>query len=359
MMAMASVTIDTSALRHNLSKVREYAPQAKVMAVVKANAYGHGLNVVGRALEAADALAVARVEEGLELRAAGILKPVVLLEGVFDKEQLQVAARARFELVVHSPQQIELLRAAPTYAHFPIWLKADTGMNRLGFKEAEFVAAHAALSTLPSVEQPFRLFTHMASADDATGDATRAQLAKFAALAAPFGGERSAANSAALIGAQGSHFDWVRPGLMLYGVSPFAGSTGADMGLRPAMTFSARVIAVKDLRQGERVGYGGVWTAQRQSRIAIASAGYGDGYPRSARSDTPVLVAGRRAKLAGRVSMDMIAIDITEIEATVYPGDAVTLWGEGLPIEEIATWAARIPYELMCAVTQRVRHVGR
>jgi alanine racemase len=351
---MVSATIDAGALRHNLNVVRQWAPKSRVMAVIKANAYGHGLVAVARALESTDAFAVARVDEGLTLRAAGINTPTVLLEGVFDREQLDAAAGANFYLVVHTPEQIELLRTAAAGARFKVWLKLDSGMNRLGFKGAAFGAAHAALSALENVQSPVNLFTHLASADLPELPSTSEQLALFAAATGSLSGERSLENSAAMLSFPEHQADWVRPGLLLYGVSPFTGSIGADYGLRPAMTLHSHVIAVKDLSPGERVGYGGDWTAIRPTRLAVAAVGYGDGYPRSLPSGAPVLVNGERAGLVGRVSMDMIGIDVTNLRRPPALGDPVVLWGEGLPVEEIAVWADTIPYELLCGISQRV-----
>ena len=354
MTPMVSATVDTGALRHNLQVVRQWAPRSRVMAVIKANAYGHGLVAVARALASADAFAVARVDEGMTLRQAGVLTRTVLLEGVFDKVQLDAAAAAGFELVVHTAEQIELLRAAPAGATFNIWLKLDTGMNRLGFKGAAFEAALSALNDLPAVRRPVNLFTHLASADAPEYPTTADQLARFNAATASLPGERSIANSAAMMGFADAQADWVRPGLLLYGASPFAGSVGADFGLQPAMTLHSHLIAVKELEVGEQVGYGGAWVAKRPTRLAVAAVGYGDGYPRSLASGSPVLVNGQRAPLAGRVSMDMIGIDVTELEQVPRLGDPVILWGAGLPVEEIAVWADTIPYELLCGISQRV-----
>jgi len=351
---MVSATIDVAALRHNLQVVRQRAPKSRVMAVIKANAYGHGLVTVARALDSADAFAVARVDEGLALRAAGIKIPIVLLEGVFDREQLDAAAGAHFELFVHCLDQIELLRAAPAGALFKVWLKLDSGMNRLGFKGAAFQSAYSALSTLSALQGAVNLCTHLACADSPELPATAEQLLVFAAATRALPGERSVASSAALLGFPESHAEWVRPGILLYGVSPFAGSTGADHGLRPVMTLNSRIIAVKDVAVGEPVGYGGDWTATRPTRLGVAAVGYGDGYPRSLSSGAPVLVNRERASLAGRVSMDMIAIDVTDLERPPKSGDPVVLWGEGLPVEEIALWAETIPYTLLCGVSQRV-----
>jgi alanine racemase len=351
---MVSASVDTGALRHNLQVVRRWAPKSRVMAVIKANAYGHGLVNVARALGSADAFAVARVDEGLILREAGIATPTVLLEGVFDSEQLDAAAAADFELVVHTQEQIELLRSARPGVQFKVWLKLDSGMNRLGFKGAAFAAAHAALSSLGAVRSPVSLFTHLASADEPELTTTAEQLARFAAATRSLPGERSIANSAGMLSFSDAQADWVRPGLLLYGVSPNEGAIGADYGLRPVMTLHSRVIAVKDLAAGERVGYGGHWSAARATRLAVAAVGYGDGYPRNLASGAPVLVNGERTGLAGRVSMDMIGIDVTDLKRTPQLGDPVVLWGHGLPVEEIAVWAETIPYELLCGISQRV-----
>ena len=349
-----SATIDAAALRHNLRQVRRLAPGSRVMAVIKANAYGHGLVHVARALDAADAFAVARVDEGLALRAAGILKPVVLLEGVFESDQLAAAAAHRFELVVHLEEQIALLRAAPAGNEFDVWLKLDSGMNRLGLKADAFGAAHAALAGLAAVRQPPRLMTHFASADAADGTATRRQFELFSAVTRGLRGERSVANSAAMLNFPETCADWVRPGLLLYGVSPLAGSQGSDLGLHPVMTLESRVIGLKDVAAGEQVGYGGAWTARRATRLAIAAVGYGDGYPRSLPSGAQVLVAGRPAPLAGRVSMDMIGIDVTDLPHPAALGDPVLLWGAELPVERVAALAGAISYELLCGISQRV-----
>jgi alanine racemase len=351
---MVSATVDSGALRHNLERVRRWAPRSRVMAVIKANAYGHGLVAVARALEEADSFAVARVDEGLTLRRAGIDKRTVLLEGVFDRGQLDSAAAAGFELVVHAEEQIELLRGAAADVRFKVWLKLDSGMNRLGFKGAAFEAAYAALRGLPGVETPVNLFTHLSSADVPESAATTEQLALFAQATCALPGERSIANSAGMLSIPKAQADWVRPGLMLYGVSPFAGTIGADYGLKPVMTLKSHLIAVKDVAQGESVGYGGAWTASRPTRLAVAAVGYGDGYPRSVDSGSPVLVNDERAPLAGRVSMDMIGIDVTDLARPPKLGDPVILWGEGLPVEEIAVWAGTIPYELLCGISQRV-----
>jgi alanine racemase len=350
---MVSALIDTGALRHNLQIIRQRAPQSRVMAVIKANAYGHGLVNVARALDSADALAVARVEEGLALRAAGITTPILLLEGVVHREQLDAAAGADFDIVVHTSEQIALLRGAPTGKRFKVWLKLDSGMNRLGFKGRAYQDAHAALRAMPAVGT-LNLMTHLASPDKPQLPTTAEQISRFQTATQSLEGERSIASSAALLGYPEAQADWVRPGIVLYGVSPFADSIGANHGLRPVMTLRSCVIAVKDIAAGEQVGYGGEWIAARPTRLAIAAVGYGDGYSRSLSSGTPLLVNGERAALAGRVSMDMIAIDVTDVKRAPKIGDPVVLWGEGLPVEEVATWAGTNPYSLLCGVSQRV-----
>ena len=254
MTPIVSATIDSSALRHNLQVVRQRAPKSRVMAVIKANAYGHGLIAVARALESADAFAVARVDEALVLRAAGISAPIVLLEGVFDSEQLDAAAGAGLELFVHCPEQIELLRAAPAGVRFKVWLKLDSGMNRLGFKGADFRAAYSALSALSALQGPVNLCTHLSCADSPDLPTTAEQLLVFAAATRSLPGERSVESSAALLGFPESQADWVRPGIILYGVSPFPRSNGADLGLRLVMTLRSRIIAVKNVALGEQVG---------------------------------------------------------------------------------------------------------
>jgi alanine racemase len=255
---------------------------------------------------------------------------------------------------VHNEEQVELLRHAPAGAPFAVWLKLDTGMNRLGLKAAAFATAHAALQGMPGVRHPVGLMSHLASADRKEDAENALQLARFHQATAGWPGARSLANSAAMLNFPAAQADWIRPGLLLYGVSPLSGMTGADLALRPVMTLHSRVIALKEVSIGERVGYGGAWAAGRATRLAIAAVGYGDGYPRSLPSGSPVLVNGAPAPLAGRVSMDMIGIDVTDLGEAVKLGDPVVLWGPGLPVESVAALAGAIPYELLCGISQRV-----
>jgi len=345
--------VDTSALRNNLEQIRRRAPGSRVMAVVKANAYGHGLVPTALALADADAFAVARLDEGLALRQAGVRQSIVLLEGVFDREQLAEAAEQGFQLVVHDPLQIALLEQF-TGAHPPVvWLKIDTGMNRLGFRPEEFGPMLERVRALRSARLEVRVMTHLARADERDCPMTRVQLERFESLTHGLGCQRSIGSSAGILGWQGACGDWVRPGLALYGISPFAGEPSAAFGLVPVMTLASTVITVRRVPRGETVGYGGAWTAPRDSRIAIVAGGYGDGLLRSLATGTPVLVNGRRAPLVGRVAMDMIAVDVTTLPE-VEVGTRCVLWGRGLEVSEVAQHAGTVPYELICGVRARV-----
>jgi alanine racemase len=351
--------VDTHALRHNLGTIRAYAPGSKVMAVIKANAYGHGLVSTALALADADSFAVARLEEGIALRSAGVRAPIVLLEGIVNAEQLAEAAHYGFELVVHDPLQLKLLEAHRGAERFVVWIKMDTGMNRLGFRPEAFASALSRLRTMPVPALELRVMTHLARADERSESMTRDQVGRFEATlssAGLAGAQRlatSIGNSAGTLGWPQAHGDWVRPGLALYGVSPFAGETADKHGLRNVMTLETTVLTVREVKRGETVGYAGAWRAARDSSIAILAAGYGDGLPRHLANGTPVLIGGARHPLVGRVSMDMIAVDVTGVPK-VATGNRAVIWGEGLPVEEVAAFAGTIPYELLCGVSQRV-----
>ncbi|MBS3965051.1 MAG: alanine racemase [Methylomonas sp.] len=353
----AYVHLDLDAARHNLAQVRCYAPNACIMAVIKANAYGHGIERVASALQNADGFAVARVDEGVKLRRAGFTQPITVLQGFVCTDELRLLLQQQLAAVVHTPQQIAMLQQHVGPGQLSIWLKMDTGMNRLGFKGADFNAAYQALLACAAVQQPIHLITHFANADDLLDDKTRRQIDWFNEAVKDYPGERSIANSAGIMGwptlSVGNRIDWVRPGLMLYGCSPFAGKTGADFGLKPVMSLHSRLIAVKDIAVGETVGYSGTWLCQAPTRLGVVSIGYGDGYHRHAASGTPVLVNGKRVPLIGRVSMDMITVDLGS-QPEARPGDPVVLWGDGLAVEEVALHADTIPYTLLCGITQRV-----
>ncbi len=352
-MQLIRAIIDTSALRSNLRQIKARAPGSRVMAVVKANAYGHGLVPTALALPEADAFAVARLEEGIALREAGIREAIILLEGVFSAEQLAEAAQHRFEIVVHDPFQVSLLERHRGEHRFVVWLKIDTGMNRLGFRAEDFAAVLARVRALRTPPAEVRVMTHLARADERDCPMTRQQLDRFDALTARLGLARSIGNSAGILGWEGGCGDWVRPGLALYGISPFPRGSSAEFGLIPVMTLASTVITVRRVPKGETVGYGGAWTAPRDSRIAIVAGGYGDGLLRSLANGAPVLVNGRRASLVGRVAMDMIAVDVSEL-AEVEVGTRCVLWGRGLEVTEVAAHAGTIPYELLCGVRARV-----
>ncbi|MHB1871157.1 MAG: alanine racemase [Steroidobacteraceae bacterium] len=353
MSRLIRAVIDGAAMRHNVEVIRARAPGARVLAVVKANAYGHGLVQTALALPGVDAFAVARLEEGVRLRERGVRAPIVLLEGVFTAEQLRAAGRFELELVVHDALQVELLAAAPQAHALALWVKVDTGMNRLGFRPEALRAAYERLRALRAPGRPIRLMTHLAAADDPDGQMTREQLARFAAATQGMPGERSIANSAGVFGAVPVGGEWVRPGLALYGASPLPQRTAGELGLRPVMRLETSVIAVRRVPRGEAVGYGATWRAAHDAQIAIVAAGYGDGVPRSLPSGTAVLVAGQRVPLVGRVSMDMIAVEVTGLEG-VAVGTPAVLWGADLPVEEMARAAGTIPYELLCGVSERV-----
>lgn len=352
-MRLIRARIDSAALRSNLQVIRACAPGRRVMAVVKANAYGHGLTGTALTLADADAFAVARLEEAMALREAGLKRRIVLLEGVFDGAQLREAARLDLDMVVHQDLQLALLEAEPSERRLRLWLKVDTGMNRLGFRPEQFGHAWQRLSSLTPPPLELRVLTHLAGADEEDGVFTGEQLARLKPLLEGLPAELSIANSAAILSQPATHAHWVRPGLALYGISPFPRRRGSEFGLKPVMTLESTVIAVRELPAGERVGYGGTWRATRPARLGIIAAGYGDGLLRSLGNGAPVMIRGRRVPLVGNVSMDMIAADVTELPG-VAVGDRVELWGAGLPVEELATAAGTIAYELVCAVSQRV-----
>ncbi len=355
----ARAVIDLRALRANLQHARRRAPGSRIMAVVKANAYGHGLLRVAHALDGggregagADAFGVACMSEALALRAGGVDARVVLLEGVPDGAELELAARRSFEIVVHHDEQVTLLEHAGGSVRVRVWVKLDTGMHRLGFPPERARELHARLARCGAVRE-VAWMTHLACADDRRSGATLRQLERFRAALDDLPGERSVANSGGLLGWPETHLDWVRPGILLYGVSPFPGRDAAQERLRPVMTLQTRLIAVKTLHKGDAVGYGGAWVCPEDMPVGVAAIGYGDGYPRHAGNGTPILVNGRRAALIGRVSMDMIGVDLRG-HPEARAGDPVVLWGPGLPVEEIARHAGTIPYELLCAVNRRV-----
>lgn len=356
MIPAAHAVLDFSALRHNVERVREYARGTKIMAVIKANGYGHGLERIADALGMVEAFAVARVDEGVRLREAGIGQRIVVLEGFTQQTELDLLRRFGLEPVIHVGAQVDLLESVAAAQSLSIWLKLDSGMHRLGFNNKEFTVAYHRLSHCRAVRQPISLMTHLANADHFDDDMTLRQFQQFQRVTTGFTGERSVANSAGVLGWPECCADWVRPGIMLFGASPFVDKNGRDYDLKPVMTLRSRLLAIKSLQSGDAVGYGGEWVCSRPIRMGIVAVGYGDGYPRSAVSGTPVLINDQRAELIGRVSMDMISVDLSDCVSAKI-GDSVVLWGEGLPVEEVARCASTIPYTLLCGVTQRVRIV--
>ena len=347
-------SVDLAALAHNLRRVRELAPKSKVMAIIKANGYGHGIVRVARVLGAADGFGVASLEEAMALRQAGVTHRILLLEGFFSSNELEAVQEHRLDVGVHHPSQLEALAQTRVVRPLQVWLKCDTGMNRLGFPIDQLRHLWQQVEALPQVARPVRLMTHLASADEPGNPQTSEQLGLFFPQVTGLNAELSIANSAGVLSWPQSHVDWVRPGIMLYGVSPFPHHSGRDHRLRPAMTLRSALISVKQVEAGATVGYGGTWTCPQRMPVGVAAVGYGDGYPRHAKSGTPVLVNGQRCPLIGRVSMDMITLDLRS-QPEARPGDDVVLWGEGLPVEEVAHHTGTIPYELVCRITSRVR----
>ena len=354
----ATAIIDTAALRHNLEVARRAGEDSRMMAVIKANAYGHGLLDVAHALDRADGFAVARVDEALSLRSRGIDKPILVLGGYNDRPELEQLAAQRIDTVIHDPAQLDMLQGATPPQPLKVWLKLDSGMHRLGFDPRQCAQLVQYLDECSAVAPAVRLMTHLANADDRGDSYTALQMQRFEAATAGYALERSVVNSAGLLGCGAAGGQWSRPGIMLYGCSPFPEHHGVELGLRPAMTLRTRLIATRWLDDGEPVGYGGIWRSRGRRRVGVAAIGYGDGYPRVLVAPAQALVNDRRAPLVGRVSMDTLCLDITDLQEAEV-GAEVTLWGAGLPVEELARAAGTIPYELLCRVQSRVRRVER
>lgn len=354
-MRPARALIDLDALRANFRLARELGGGCKTLAAVKADAYGHGAVACARALEGeADAFGVACLEEALELRQAGITTPIVLLEGFFEASELPLIVEHDLWFAVATPWQVEAVLAFQTTARLQVWLKLDSGMHRLGLAPDAFRAAHAQLSALPHLA-PIVLMSHMARADELDSPRTREQAAVFAAAIEGLGGETSLCNSPALLGWPDVRSDWVRPGLMLYGANPLAQPSPLSARLRPVMTMQSKVFSVREIGVGEPVGYGARFVAQRPTRVGVVALGYADGYPQFAPNGTPVVVDGQAAPLIGRVSMDMLTVDLTDLPQAGV-GSTVTLWGESPRLDVLAPLCGVSAYQLPCAV-KRVAHV--
>ena len=353
-----TATIHLDSMQHNLQRARVCAPGANIWAVVKANAYGHGLEHGMQGFALADGLALIETESAVRLRALGWIKPILLLEGIFDPSDVALLAEHNINSAVHCLEQIKMLEYTQLYRPIDVHLKMNTGMNRLGFMPDEYAAAHARLRAIPGVRH-ITLMTHFANADELEHPRLRIveQVRRFRAGAAGLLGERSLSNSGGVLqqSVLGEELasDWVRPGIMLYGGSP-GGKTAAEFGLRPTMTLASEIIGIQHLAPGDSVGYGSSFQAAGAMAVGVVACGYADGYPRHAPHGTPVIVDGVRTTLIGRVSMDMMTVDLTPIP-NARVGSKVTLWGDGLPIDEVANAAGTIGYELMCALAPRVR----
>tara|TARA_R110002073_G_scaffold93832_4_gene218775 strand:- start:89 stop:1165 length:1077 start_codon:yes stop_codon:yes gene_type:complete len=349
------IQIDLNALIHNQSVVRKYAPNSQMVCCVKANAYGHGLvDVASELAEKSDALAVASLDEGRQLREAGIKGPILLLEGIFEPSELVEVEELSLWLVVHNKLQLNWLCESEPIASTKLWIKADTGMHRLGFSQVAAVEAYMSLKK--TGWQDMVLMTHFACAEELHSEFTHKQIKDFAEVGKQVHASKSLANSAAIIGWPQTHKDWVRPGFMLYGLSPFGEDHPSARELEPVMTFASEVIAIRDLPRGESVGYNRCWVADRPSRIATVAAGYGDGYPRNVANGAPILVGGQRARIAGRVSMDMLSVDVTGLH-NIEIGTSVELWGKQLSVNEVAAFSGYSAYELLTRMPLRAKRI--
>lgn len=352
MIKAATAKISPTALRHNIQRIKQLAPQSKIIAVVKANGYGHGIEFVATTLEQdIDAIGVARLEEALRLRSHGIVKPIVLLEGFFSAKDLPILAVNNLETVIHCQEQLTALLQAELPQPIKVWLKIDTGMHRLGILPEQVEEFYQALKTCSQVSQ-INFISHFSRADETDNDYTLIQLERFLTACADKPGSKSISASGGILFWQQAHLDWIRPGIILYGISP-DNCPASEYGLIPVMTLTSSLIAVKDHKKGEPVGYGGHWISPADTKIGVVAIGYGDGYPRDVPVGTPVIINGRRVPIVGRVSMDMLTVDLGKT-ATDKVGDEVILWGKQLPIEEIATITGVISYELVTKLTPRV-----
>ena len=345
--------VSCDALKANLAMLKQIAPKSKVMAVVKANAYGHGLLDVATCLPEADGFGLARLEEALILREGGNQQKLLLLEGVFHKNDLPKLVEHRIETVIHHESQIKMLEQVKLAEPVTIWLKIDSGMHRLGIVAEDFKSIYKRLLANHNVVKPINLMTHFACADEPNSPVTMQQYQAFTDLISNLNGEVTLANSAATLYWPETQANWIRPGIALYGVSPVVGDLGSNHGLTAAMELKSQLIAVRSHKAGNSVGYGGYWTAQHDTTLGVVAIGYGDGYPRNAPEGTPVLINGRRVPIVGRVSMDMLTVDLGANTNDIV-GDEVMLWGRKLPVEEVAEHIGTIAYELVTKLTPRV-----
>ena len=353
-MRPTSATVRLGAIVDNYRLADQLAPASKSIAVIKANAYGHGLLKVAQALEAeVPVFAVAFIDEAVQLRDAGIRKPILVLQGATCTADIIDAAANDFWLLLHHQRQVEWVLSSNPVKPVKVWLKVDTGMHRLGLEPEALDKICGDLASSPNVQQGMVLCTHLACADDMTNPMTSQQVSSIQSVSTKHELAMSIANSAGILCWPETHAEWNRPGYMLYGNSPMVPIGVDSPGLKPAMSMNSEVIAIRDVKPGEAVGYGSGWVAKNHSKIGTIAIGYGDGYPRHAPSGTPVLVNGQRVPLVGRVSMDTITVDLTSIE-NVEVGDPVELWGQNLSVNEVASAAGTIGYEILAGLTGRV-----
>ena len=349
----AKAFIYLRALKKNLEQAQALAPKSKVLAVIKANGYGHGIERVAHHLSHADAFGVASIDEAMLLRQKGFLHRILLLEGLFSESEIPVVIQNRLDVVIHSEHQLDWLLNSKISIQLNIWIKVDTGMHRLGFDIQQLASV---IAKLERSENDFciQVMSHFASADETTEQSnlfTEQQIERFEDCTSQYQYPRSLANSAGLIRYPQSHYEWVRPGIALYGAGAIP---NCDFKSLAVMQLESEIIAIKTIQIGESVGYGNTWIAQRKSIIGVVAIGYGDGYPRHAKTGTPVIINGQRFPLVGRVSMDMITVDLTDMSSQANIGDSAILWGQELSVDEIANFSGTIGYELLCGITQRV-----
>lgn len=346
----ATINVDLDALAHNFDVVKQHAPHSKIMSMVKANAYGHGIETIAEALkDKTDAFGVARLYAARILRNIGVSRPIVLMAGVLDENELQIAEELNVDLVVHQYYQVEFLKKLKT--DMVVWLKLETGMGRLGFPADNFENVFSEIKNLKHIVD-VKVMTHFSEPGNLASDKTEMQIDLFNRVTKNLDAEKSLANSAAIIDFKQSHADWVRPGIMLYGASSVEGKTAAELNLIPVMDFSSKIIAINILQKGDSIGYDSLFVCPNVMKIAVVAIGYGDSYPRHIKADAVVLIDGKRCAIVGRVSMDMITVDVTQLSAVVV-GDSVLLWGKGLPVGEIADSADTSSYELLTQIMPR------
>ncbi|MBU0456175.1 MAG: alanine racemase [Pseudomonadota bacterium] len=345
-------SIDLDALRHNFQMIRKHAPSARMIAMVKANAYGHGLLRVARALPEADAFGVACLEEARVLRDGGCLQNIILMEGFFSVEELPLLSQSQCDVAIHNAEQLQQIETVDHLSQpLSVWIKINSGMNRLGFFPEEISDVFCRLKQCEKVKS-VRLMSHLSDADVVDHAKTHQQIRVFKQLLKDFSVEGSLANSGGVLACPDSHCQWIRPGILLYGVSPLKGTVGEQYALKPVMHLSSKIIAIRKQRQGDAIGYGSTWVCPEDMPVGTVAVGYGDGYPWHAISGTPVLVNGIRSQIIGRVSMDMLTIDLRACPNADI-GDEVVLWGRGLPVETVAEYVGTISYELLCSARDR------